>query len=1440
MNTQSSEPQSAPSITTYPNPQFQIDSELIQNYRMASAIDLEQPIHVVNGTDGQPIILSVGEDSHVYAYTPDLDQAQGWIRSDTGVEASMITAGAFDDVPFFLFYDNNLNLNSSTLTEGGTWSTQQLGPAPSGIGAIVQLRGQMLGSTYYLMSWAPVTQQPSDTDPPYVVQFLTLSSPTQIATPYVACAQLVDSFAVELGYAPDNSGSVGAYFGVTPQPYAKPPVGYQGVYGTNGNQASSLEMTIFEPICNPGCLRIGDLYSEGFDQPPSSAFQIITAASVEGFKLAKILTNPTTAALVYEDINTDGINPFSGSGDGQLQTIGLAGGDTTYVPLGSCGTNFDNSNIGWPDLQDYALVNSEFVVAASDFESNGTGGLGEAGNTNAAWWTDQASGNMWYGAVNLINPGAGGINSGSAFIAQGNTQAPSGSVYCLAANPTLTSEIFFMPFDNLTDLSSRVSILVGQVGRPFTAFEISNENGSSSIFYADTSGAIYQIDPSGGLEPVELLPPNSADNLQFSALAVASDAGGSQLYALSTDNALFHATSSAQDSWSAPLPLSLEVSIAQMATDLGLGGNVLAYCSAYPDHGTDHQLLQIYQDPQTTDIDLQRIGLEGTRNLLDELTWNVAISVVDSQTIPMPGQTLQITAPEPTMALVNNSIRLLSSEPATVTTLTGGQVIISLPTVNLGASTLELFAPGFMTSGESIVISPNAKLQNKFRSITGPDLAAATKTPPNGAATPLIPETYQPATDDLAAFLNQSAALIPENTGQDATYLQIDGGQPEAQFVQGVPEIQPGTLDLKALENRAFVMDWSSGLPRFSVISADEEAAVMANINRLPGFASLPQYQLSTQVADAWGSFWHGVKRGYYDLKTLVISGYDQAKKAIMVAAEFLVNGVKYAFLGAMELVQQVFDVVQGLFAQVEVFFQDLVEWIGYLFSWDDILRTQEALDHSLRVILEWVPQPIVAARQQVDSLLAGLQSHLDNAINGLKSSDLLATSYVQLNQQNPAPPSASGASQHNILANGFLTHANSATLGGEPPVVNPSVQSGITDAYGNLQTQGQSYQQSAAFQDANTYYDGLQTKDDVLKMALTGLLDVLQDVGDEVLTLAQDVADGVLDALVASIRAFIETLEREWDIPFVSDIYAKITASEEHPDGQPLTILGAVSLFLAVPATITYKVIKGAAPFPDNNSLQDFLNDLTVEKLTQGWSTTCDESFQIFADDSTMNKAQVLFAVAAAFSSLVGVMFQAPINLAPAVPGAGLALGPLNIAAVTCEVMEQVFTFPLGIFQITCAAELLNCVTYPQALSFWMWVAGWGVVGYDLFTVDTSGTLPQSSSPVSVVAKSLLHGLLAVYALVSWFLNGFDAVLAHLRDFIRHLAAWTCFLKLDEEDLELWLPVYAASEFFAGVVSAALKLIIDLEDLLTPEELENFRTLGVSELSGSRLVTIG
>lgn len=290
----------------------------------------------------------------------------------------------------------------------------------------------------------------------------------------------------------------------------------------------------------------------------------------------------------------------------------------------------------------------------------------------------------------------------------------------------------------------------------------------------------------------------------------------------------------------------------------------------------------------------------------------------------------------------------------------------------------------------------------------------------------------------------------------------------------------------------------------------------------------------------------------------------------------FVVTIGDQIYSGILDCAEKIAGAVKWIYNAIKTAIEDLIKFLEFLFEWQDIIRTKKVIKNLLQVYLDHEVEQIEVVRKEMDDQFA----KVIKAINDW--ADL--PDWAGLGDSAKATPASKSNSTHGksapstFLSHHFQNNAGSITQHNPPRPPDPS-EGPIQRLFTALKTEGE------ILDKVIDEFGGL-TKD-FQSMNLEELIKKLIGImADGVLASAQNVLDCMLDILYELAKASVEALETPIHIPVISDILNDL----DIPD---FSILDIVTLVVAVPVTLTYKLMEHKAPFP-NNQYTKFLIEVS------------------------------------------------------------------------------------------------------------------------------------------------------------------------------------------------------------------------------------------------------
>lgn len=308
----------------------------------------------------------------------------------------------------------------------------------------------------------------------------------------------------------------------------------------------------------------------------------------------------------------------------------------------------------------------------------------------------------------------------------------------------------------------------------------------------------------------------------------------------------------------------------------------------------------------------------------------------------------------------------------------------------------------------------------------------------------------------------------------------------------------------------------------------------------------------------------------------------DAVKKATSVVigvvedgVNVIVNTTEGVFKFVIDTAEKVVEFVEAVVETVVKGIKKFIEFLQFLFNWNDILDTQKYLVRALNDGFEYTAQQIEALKAPVSNFMDGLQETVEEAMN-----QLITT------LGGDSSEASESVSQLPEAVEWFL----SKLLGGsQKDDAKPTPRSAIQPSGDSKIEHFLFHFNEACADDSEAVLQGFEVLDETIttlitdplkpQMAVVVLVETLKDVVIQLLEAVENLALDFLDAIAEAIEQLKNILNAEIKIPFISKLFRLI-------GGGKLTPLNLTGLLLAIPVTVVSKLIIRETPFKDEPPL--------------------------------------------------------------------------------------------------------------------------------------------------------------------------------------------------------------------------------------------------------------
>lgn len=536
-------------------------------------------------------------------------------------------------------------------------------------------------------------------------------------------------------------------------------------------------------------------------------------------------------------------------------------------------------------------------------------------------------------------------------------------------------------------------------------------------------------------------------------------------------------------------------------------------------------------------------------------TFRTQFSLADANGSPAPGDKLQLWASEPLAVTVDGQTVTLPTQPEGAPSFTAN----AMGLVSVTYSGDEIRAPFLFARTAAVPefgTMPDYEVLNILSSVQPAGLAPDAAKGYDGM--PLLPTRFQDETNRtaIASAVRNTVGRVPQNAMMTSLFLA--GGSL-------APFSAPPSRGVSPNDILHWSLDLGDGL---TFTPSDTELITQAQA-ALAGFSLLGRLK----------EFVRDVVKGAKKLTRVVTMWAQDAVTFLCQVADgfymFVVNTIDDAINVARAIFQRVVDAVERV-----------IEWLSFLFQWDDILRTQGAIADSITSAIQTfrtaIDTQLANGAMDVRAFFQAREKDIQNLFCQAMSQggDTFASGTRGSASENPF---AAGGQDSSVPINWLMDRAmtgSSAAADGAPFAGLPNADDLLT----RLSQFGESARTmlaaNPATQDVEARFQGvLQSFGRLLRnfpsfssLAANDLLGAIADLAVLAMSAADLLIEGFLQLLRDLIDTIVATLTTPMPIPFLSDLFQSLTR-------RPLTLVELGAFLIAVPTTILYKALYGQAP---------------------------------------------------------------------------------------------------------------------------------------------------------------------------------------------------------------------------------------------------------------------
>ncbi|WP_297337541.1 hypothetical protein [Algoriphagus sp.] len=316
------------------------------------------------------------------------------------------------------------------------------------------------------------------------------------------------------------------------------------------------------------------------------------------------------------------------------------------------------------------------------------------------------------------------------------------------------------------------------------------------------------------------------------------------------------------------------------------------------------------------------------------------------------------------------------------------------------------------------------------------------------------------------------------------------------------------------------------------------------------------------------GDFFHSIWMKAQQVVEFVVERVTEGVRFVIKIGEQVLNWI-------VKTVQEIGAFVQRVFEAIGVFFKDLFDFLAFLFDWDSIVQTKNAYKGFVNNSLE-------SLRLEIGNIKHFIDTTLEREI--AKFSPELVIIPEQMDQVKASNPSAGpGPDPRSNWLNSKKDYLNHSKESGGNKRMPDEFSTVFEDLIRRLQP---------ILQETGVgFLHEIQLVGEEFQNVISGKISfgqflqfALQKLAGTGLFLLKQFIDVLLETLEALLEAAYVGLNKEWQIPIISELYKKVSG------GDAMSFLDVMCLLVAIPTTILYKIAENKAPFESPATKEAFL----------------------------------------------------------------------------------------------------------------------------------------------------------------------------------------------------------------------------------------------------------
>ncbi|KAI1823536.1 hypothetical protein F4861DRAFT_549638 [Xylaria intraflava] len=440
---------------------------------------------------------------------------------------------------------------------------------------------------------------------------------------------------------------------------------------------------------------------------------------------------------------------------------------------------------------------------------------------------------------------------------------------------------------------------------------------------------------------------------------------------------------------------------------------------------------------------------------------------------------------------------------------------------------------------------------------------------------------------DKIAALDSSSALLGASYPTQTTAGGYIGSPDYAPLVD--PSVNLGDLSVVASRITNLKDVWGDVKPPSTTPSRRLKPSHPEVVSATQYSAS-PKYKgILDDIAMAAGDLFQWLKSG-------IDAVIDIIKDAATGAWHFIAEIAGKVYRAVLDTVEAIVGALEWIFDVIKTAVEKLIDFVKFLFAWDDITRTKDVLYNISKLYLTNQVSTLGEIKTLFDNQIVDVENTLSQwaGLGDWTPLGDVASNKPAISATDPVKDQTASSMS---FANHFKNNFGQLTVT-ESRATTDIVQGTIDALLNAISNEGQVL--SAVYvklQEVATNIPSMSVADSIKQIAVI--------LGEGLLSSVRVVVDALLDALSSVANTVIDLLDTQIYIPIISDILEWI--------GIPsVSFFDLFTWIGAVGFTVVYKAINGEAPFPDNSNVTALKSASTWDELAGLFGRAADGASQV------------------------------------------------------------------------------------------------------------------------------------------------------------------------------------------------------------------------------------